>query len=154
MDTAKTAEERTAQWEARHEAYWALVHMYPGREYLLTDTAVPLSKMPGLVKYAQELMQEMGLTGNILGHVGDGNFHTIIAATAEEYPKAEEFSKKLVTRALELGGTATGEHGIGLRKMKFMEAEHGPALAWMRRVKQTFDPQGILNPGKVLPDQD
>ncbi|WP_457636784.1 FAD-binding oxidoreductase [Oceanithermus sp.] len=152
MDTAKTAEERTAQWEARHEAYWALVHMYPGREYLLTDTAVPLSKMPGLVKYAQDLMQEMQLTGNILGHVGDGNFHTIIAATAEEYPKAEEFSKRLVSRALELGGTATGEHGIGLRKMKFMEAEHGPALAWMKRIKQTFDPQGILNPGKILPE--
>ncbi len=151
MDTAQTAEERTAQWEARHEAYWALVHMYPGREYLLTDTAVPLSKMPGLVEYAQKLMQEMQLTGNILGHVGDGNFHTIIAATAEEYPRAEEFSKKLVTRALELGGTATGEHGIGLRKMKFMEAEHGPALAWMRRVKQAFDPAGVLNPGKVLP---
>ncbi len=151
MDAAKTAEERTAQWEARHEAYWALVHMYPGREYLLTDTAVPLSKMPGLVKFAQELMQEMNLTGNILGHVGDGNFHTIIAASPEEYPRAEEFSKTLVQRALELGGTATGEHGIGLRKMKFMEQEHGPALTWMRRIKQALDPKGVLNPGKVLP---
>ena len=151
MDAAKTAEERTAQWEARHDAYWALLHMYPGREYMLTDTAVPLSLMPGLVKFAQELMRNMNLTGNILGHVGDGNFHTIIAATTEEYAKAEEFSKILVSRALELGGTATGEHGIGLRKIKYLVDEHGPAVSWMKQLKNSFDPQGILNPGKVLP---
>lgn len=152
FDAARSAEERTAQWEARHQAYWALVNAFPGRNYLITDTAVPLSQMPGMVRFAQELMDELGLEGNILGHVGDGNFHTIVAARpGDEYARAETFSSRLVQRALELGGTATGEHGVGLRKRRYMEREHGPALAWMRRIKQAFDPEGVLNPGKVLP---
>lgn len=153
FDAARTPEERTAQWEARHQAYWALVHTFPGRHYMITDTAVPLSEMPGMVRYAQELMGELGLEGNILGHVGDGNFHTIVAARpGDEYARAEAFSARLVERALELGGTATGEHGVGLRKRKYMAREHGPALAWMRRIKAALDPEGVLNPGKVLPE--
>jgi D-lactate dehydrogenase (cytochrome) len=150
IDVARTQEERTAQWEARHHLYWAVRHLYPGRTYVITDTAVPLSHMPEMVSYTQDLLAELGLEGGVLGHVGDGNLHTLIAATADEQDRAEMFSTRLVQRALELGGTATGEHGIGLAKRQFMAAEHGPALAWMQRLKALFDPDGLLNPGKIV----
>lgn len=149
VDTARTQEERSAQWEARHQSYWALVNLYPGKEYLSTDTAVPISKMPQLVSYAQNLLSELGLDGNLLGHVGDGNFHTLVVSEPGD-PRAAEFSQRLVEHTLALGGTCTGEHGVGLRKKKYLEKEHGPALAWMRQIKQLFDPQGILNPGKIV----
>jgi D-lactate dehydrogenase (cytochrome) len=147
---ARTDEERMAQWEARHQVYWALRHLYPGRTYVITDTAVPLSSMPAMVVYAQELLGEQSLAGAILGHVGDGNMHAVIACTAEELRRAATVSAQLVERALTLGGTATGEHGVGLTKRPYMAAEHGPALAWMGRLKALFDPDGILNPGKIV----
>src|SRR5262249_15102371 len=147
---ARTLEERTAQWEARHQIYWALVHTYPGRVYTITDTAVPLAEVPALVAYTQEILAELDLEGSIVGHVGDGNFHTLVATRQEEYALAQVFSERLVERALALGGTATGEHGIGLTKRKFLPEEHGPAVEWMRRLKTLFDPDGILNPGKIV----
>ncbi|WP_337867334.1 FAD-binding oxidoreductase [Meiothermus sp.] len=149
IDTARTQEERTAQWEARHQAYWALVNLFPGKEYLSTDTAVPISKMPDLVQYSHRLLGEMGLSGNILGHVGDGNFHTLVVCEPGD-PRGEVFSERLVEHTLALGGTCTGEHGIGLRKKKYLFKEHGPALGWMRQIKQLFDPQNLLNPGKIF----
>ncbi len=151
VDAATGEAERREQWEARHQAYWALVHLFPNRKYAITDTAVPLSRLPELVGHAQALMRELGLEGSILGHVGDGNFHTIVAVREEDYPRAEAYVERLVERALELEGTISGEHGVGLRKRKYLAAEHGPAVAWMRRLKETFDPKGILNPGKILP---
>jgi D-lactate dehydrogenase (cytochrome) len=147
---ARTPEERNAQWEARHHVYWALVNAFPGHIYTITDTAVPLSRLPDLVTYTQTLLAEMGLEGSIVGHVGDGNIHTLIATTAQGYPRAQAFSGRLVERALALGGTATGEHGVGLLKRRYMAAEHGAALDWMRKVKVLFDPDGLLNPGKIL----
>ncbi len=149
IDSARTQEERTAQWEARHQAYWALVNLFPGMEYLSTDTAVPISKMPDLVEYSSRLLREMGLTGNILGHVGDGNFHTLVVCEPGD-KRAEIFSERLVEHTLALGGTCTGEHGVGLRKKKYLSKEHGPALGWMRQIKQLFDPQNLLNPGKIF----
>lgn len=149
IDTARTREERTAQWEARHQAYWALVNLFPGKEYLSTDTAVPISKMPDLVQYSHRLLGEMGLSGNILGHVGDGNFHTLVVCEPGD-PRAAVFSERLVEHTLALGGTCTGEHGIGLRKKKYLFKEHGPALGWMRQIKQLFDPENLLNPGKIF----
>ncbi len=149
IDTARTQEERTAQWEARHQAYWALVNLFPGKEYLSTDTAVPISKMPELVAYSSRLLRELGLAGNILGHVGDGNFHTLVVCEPGD-PRAEVFSGRLVEHTLALGGTCTGEHGVGLRKKKYLPQEHGPALGWMRQIKQLFDPQNLLNPGKIF----
>lgn len=149
IDTAHTQEERTAQWEARHQAYWALVNLFPGKEYLATDTAVPISKMPDLVAYSSRLLQELGLTGNILGHVGDGNFHTLVVCEPGD-PRAEAFSERLVEHTLALGGTCTGEHGVGLRKKKYLPKEHGPALTWMRQIKRLFDPENLLNPGKIF----
>ena len=150
IDVARTQEERTAQWEARHHLYWAVRHLYPGQLYTITDTAVPLSRMPALVGYIGELLAEMGLEGSVVGHVGDGNVHTLVMTGAGEYARAEEFSARLVQRSLELGGTATGEHGIGPTKRRFMTAEHGPAYQWMQRLKALFDPDGLLNPGKVV----
>lgn len=149
IDTARTKEERTAQWEARHQAYWALVNLFPGKEYLATDTAVPISKMPDLVAYSSHLLQELGLTGNILGHVGDGNFHTLVVYEPGD-PRADAFSERLVEHTLALGGTCTGEHGVGLRKKKYLPKEHGPALEWMRQIKRLFDPENLLNPGKIF----
>ena len=150
IDVARTREERTEQWEARHHLYWALVNSYPGRTYIITDTAVPLSHLPESIAHAQQLRDEMGLDGSIVGHVGDGNFHTLVAVRPQVYAQAHAFSQQLVRKALALGGTASGEHGIGLVKREFMTEEHGPALEWMRRLKALFDPEGLLNPGKIV----
>ncbi|HKV85237.1 MAG TPA: FAD-binding oxidoreductase [Ktedonobacterales bacterium] len=150
VDLARSPEERTAQWEARHHIYWAMVNLFPGRTYTITDVAVPISHVTELVAYTQEQMARMRLDGGIVGHVGDGNFHTLVATLPGEYHHAEELSERLVRRALALGGTATGEHGVGLTKKKFMAEEHGAALDWMRRLKELFDPDGILNPGKIV----
>ncbi|HEY7340103.1 MAG TPA: FAD-binding oxidoreductase [Ktedonobacterales bacterium] len=147
---ARTAQERTEQWEARHHLYWAMVNMHPGHSFIITDTAVPLNHLPGLIAYAQELLADMGIEGSIIGHVGDGNFHTTIATKAEDYDRVQTFSERLVNQALAWGGTASGEHGIGLVKRKFMAEEHGASLDWMRRIKDLFDPDHLLNPGKVV----
>jgi D-lactate dehydrogenase (cytochrome) len=147
---AKTPQEQTAQWEARHHVYWALVNSHPGHTYTITDTAVPLAHLPEIIADAQQLLGDMGLEGSIVGHVGDGNFHTLVATKPHENARAKAFSAQIVRRALALGGTASGEHGIGLVKREYMEEEHGPALAWMRRIKALFDPEGLLNPGKIV----
>ncbi len=148
VDAARTPEERTAQWEARHRLYWALVAQYPAKQFMIT--AVPISKMPELVRFAGATLREMNLGGSIVGHVGDGNFHTLVATDEALYPQAEAFAATLVEYALKLGGTCSGEHGVGLRKKGYLQAEHGPALEWMRQIKRLFDPQHLLNPGKVV----
>jgi len=147
---ATSVEEREAQWEARHNYYWAAVHCNPGCIPYSTDTAVPLSRVTELLLYAQQLLAEMKLPGSIVGHVGDGNFHTLVAVQPGQFEQAEEYSRRLTGRALKLGGTATGEHGIGLVKKKFLRAEHGDAVDWMQQIKHMFDPQGVLNPGKIF----
>jgi D-lactate dehydrogenase (cytochrome) len=150
IERAQSADERQKLWEARHKAYWAFVNEYPGQRYLVTDTAVPLSALVELLDYARAQLEELRLVGSLLGHLGDGNFHTTVAVAPEDYARAQDYSDRLVARALALGGTASGEHGIGVVKRKFLDAEHGAALAWMRRVKSLFDPNNILNPGKEL----
>ncbi len=150
VEAAKTEEERRRQWEARHQAYWATVHLFPGHQFVITDVAVPLSHLPEMVRYAQGLLKEMGLFGTLVGHVGDGNFHTLVPVLPENYPRGEAYAERLVQKALELGGTCTAEHGVGLRKKKYLPLEHGPALDWMRKLKALLDPEGLLNPGKVL----
>jgi D-lactate dehydrogenase (cytochrome) len=150
IERAQSADERQQLWEARHKAYWAFVNQYPGHRYLITDTAVPLSALVQLLDFAQRQLQELRLSGSLLGHVGDGNFHTTVAAPPDDYARAQEYSDRLVSYALSLGGTASGEHGIGVVKRKFLESEHGAALDWMRKVKNLFDPNGVLNPGKEL----
>ncbi len=150
IDVARTQEERTAQWAARHQVYWALVNAHPGHTYTITDTAVPLGHLSASIAYAKQCLRETGLEGSIVGHVGDGNFHTIIATRPEEYERAHAFSEQLVRWALSVGGTASGEHGIGLIKRPYMAEEHGIAVDWMRRIKSLFDPEGLLNPGKIV----
>jgi D-lactate dehydrogenase (cytochrome) len=147
---ARTQEQRTEQWEARHHVYWALVTSHPGHIYTITDTAVPLAQLPAGIAYAKQLMREMNLEGGIVGHVGDGNFHTVLATGPAEYERAHAYSQQLVMWALSHDGTASGEHGIGMIKRPYMVKEHGTAVEWMRRVKSVFDPDGLLNPGKII----
>jgi D-lactate dehydrogenase (cytochrome) len=150
ISIARTQRERTEQWEARHHLYWAIVNVHPGHTFVITDTAVPLVRLPELIAYAQQLLAEMNIQGSIIGHVGDGNFHTIIAAKPEDYERVQTFSKRLVQQALAWEGTASGEHGIGLVKRGFMVEEHGASVAWMHRLKALFDPDNLLNPGKLI----
>jgi D-lactate dehydrogenase (cytochrome) len=150
ISIARTQQERTAQWEARHHLYWAIVNAHPGQRFIITDTAVPLIHLPELIAYAQQLLAEMGIQGSIIGHVGDGNFHTIIATKPEDYERVQRFSERLVRQALAWEGTASGEHGIGLVKRGFMAEEHGASVEWMRRLKTLFDPDNLLNPDKLI----
>ncbi|MDR7434082.1 MAG: FAD-linked oxidase C-terminal domain-containing protein [Armatimonadota bacterium] len=149
-DVARTEQERATQWEARHKLYWALTSHFAGHQFMITDVAVPLSSLPEIVAQAQHLLGEMSLEGSIVGHVGDGNFHTLVAVPPGEYSRAERFAEQVVEIALNLGGTASAEHGVGLRKKRFLPLEHGPAVEWMRQLKALFDPAGVLNPGKVV----
>lgn len=147
-------DERARLWEARHHAFEAHLRHFPGQDYTVTDFAVPISQYPKLVASASETMARLGFTGSIISHAGDGNAHVTIfypPADAVLRAKVAEFNETLVKRAIELGGTSTGEHGVGLGKQKYMELEHGPgALTVMRQIKHLLDPSGILNPGKVL----
>jgi len=150
VEEARGVEELTSLWEARHRVYWAFIALFSGRKYMITDAAVPISQMPSLIGFARRTLRDMQLDGSIIGHVGDGNFHVMIATAREDYPRAEAFAAQLVRAALEADGTATGEHGIGLRKKQFLALEHASAVKWMRMLKRLFDPNGLLNPGKVL----
>lgn len=148
-------EERTDLWKMRHNAHYATGSLEPGKRTLATDACVPISKLAEAVTTAQAMLKDMGLTAAIVGHVGDGNFHCGVRVNPddpEEMERAEVFSKKLTYLALELGGTSTGEHGIGIGKIKYMEPEHGAdALDVMRAIKMALDPTNILNPDKILP---
>ncbi|EPX78690.1 FAD-binding oxidoreductase [Salipiger mucosus] len=153
---ATATEDRTALWKLRHGAHYATAAIRPGPQFrtLATDVCVPISKLAEAVTTAQDMARKMGVICTIVGHVGDGNFHCGVRFDPDdpnEVQTTQDFAGKLAELALTLGGTVTGEHGIGLGKQKYMSAEHGPALAYMRAVKAAFDPQGILNPGKLLP---
>jgi D-lactate dehydrogenase (cytochrome) len=152
---ATRPEERTKLWQARHDAYWAALPLRPGSKALATDVCVPLSRLAECVDETKRDIEEMGLIAPIVGHVGDGNFHTmplIMMDDPVEVARAKTFVGRLTERALAMGGTSTGEHGVGQGKRKYMEAEHGAAaLDAMRAIKQALDPQNIMNPAKILP---
>ena len=146
-------DERNRLWRARHDAYWACRAAYPGHQGIATDAIVPISHLAEVILGAKEDIAASGLAAPIVGHVGDGNFHTVIMVPPEPdgLQRAWELDKKIVARALSLGGSCSGEHGVGLGKREFLEQEHGAeALAVMRSVKQALDPRGILNPGKIF----
>jgi D-lactate dehydrogenase (cytochrome) len=148
------AEERTKLWKARHDAYWASLTLRPGAKGLSTDVCVPISRLAECVAETEADIAEMGLIAPIVGHAGDGNFHTLCLMDPDdpaEIAKVEMFVARLNERAIRMDGTCTGEHGIGQGKAGFMRAEHGHGLEVMRRIKQALDPLGILNPGKTLP---
>ena len=150
--TAK-AEDRTKLWQARHDAYWACVGLRPGAKAFATDVCVPLSRLAECVIETQKDIAEHKLIAPIVGHVGDGNFHVsplIDMDDPAEVAAAKAFSERLVERALAMEGTCTGEHGVGQGKMKYLAAEHGPALDVMRTIKHALDPQDLMNPGKIV----
>ena len=150
---ATDADERNRLWRARHDAYWAALALKPGHQGIATDAIVPISRLAEAVLGAQEDIRASGLTAPIVGHVGDGNFHTVILVPPEPggLERAWELDKKIVGRALALGGSCSGEHGVGIGKREFLEIEHGAeTLAVMRSIKATLDPKGILNPGKIF----
>jgi len=153
FDTATKTEDRNRLWKARHDVYWATLAMRPGCKGLATDVCVPISRLADCVEETRADIEEFNLYAPIVGHVGDGNFHLILLIDPkdpEEKLRVDELLNRLVMRALAMEGTCTGEHGVGMGKMKFLEAEHGQGLGVMRAIKQALDPDNILNPGKVV----
>jgi D-lactate dehydrogenase (cytochrome) len=145
--------ERRHLWQARHDAYWAALATRPGYQGIATDAIVPISRLDEAILGAKEDIAASGLSAPMVGHVGDGNFHTVILVPPEPdgLQRAWELDRKIVARALALGGSCSGEHGVGIGKREFLEQEHGAeTLAVMRSVKAAIDPRGIMNPGKLF----
>jgi len=150
---ATDSAERNKLWQARHDALWAGLALKPGHRGIATDAIVPISRLTEAILGAKEDIAASGLTAPIVGHVGDGNFHTVILVPPEPdgLARAWNLDRRIVARALSLGGSCSGEHGVGIGKREFLEQEHGAeALAVMRSVKQALDPRGVLNPGKIF----
>ncbi|MCV2350364.1 FAD-binding oxidoreductase [Paucibacter sp. Y2R2-4] len=154
FEWATTPEARSRLWAARHHAYLSALQTKPGCRCVTTDTCVPISHLAEIINESVREAQVSGLDHFIVGHVGDGNFHMgylIDPALPAERETAERLSQQMVARALRLGGTCTGEHGIGLHKQDFLLEELGEAaVAMMRSLKQALDPQNIMNPGKIF----
>ena len=141
-------------WRARHQAYYCQLAAHPGMRNLITDLAVPVSRLAELVDTSTELLAGTGLPHYLLGHVGDGNFHITLFFAADDAAAEErvhDVYSRLIEATLRAGGTSTGEHGIGFRKLPYVRAEHGAAVEVMWAMKRALDPHGILNPGKKLP---
>ena len=146
-------EARTKLWKARHDAYWAALSLRPGAKGISTDVCVPISKLAECVVATEHDIVEHELVAPIVGHVGDGNFHVLILLNPDdgnEVDAAEAFVARLNDRALAMGGTCTGEHGIGQGKQRFLRAELGSAVDQMRLIKRALDPLDIMNPGKIF----
>jgi D-lactate dehydrogenase (cytochrome) len=140
-------------WGARHNAYFATHALVPGAKVLVTDVCVPISRLAECITETKNDLAQVSFQATIVGHVGDGNFHVLCVLDPNEPSQMTEgvrFSERTVQRALEMGGTCTGEHGIGFGKMKFMREEHGHALDVMRAIKKALDPDNRMNPGKLL----
>lgn len=154
FEWATKPEERTRLWQARHDAYWAARGLRPGAQSVATDVCVPISRLAECVAETKRDIQESGLIAPIVGHVGDGNFHVQPLVNTDdpaEIAACEAFVDRLVRRAVAMEGTCTGEHGVGQKKMKYLEIEHGSAaLDLMRVLKQAVDPLNIMNPGKIV----
>jgi D-lactate dehydrogenase (cytochrome) len=146
--------QRRKLWQARHNAYWAGIAAYPGKRAISTDAAVPLSKLSDAVAIAEEHLKDSGFPFSILGHVADGNFHTFIVtdpSKPDELDRIRDLTHKTTSAIIAMGGTCTGEHGIGAGKIDSLVEEAGPAaVAVMKSIKATLDPNGILNPGKIF----
>lgn len=146
-------EEREQLWRARHHAYFASRALRSGAEVLTTDVCVPISKLAECITQTQSDLANFSFPATIVGHVGDGNFHVLCVIdpnNSTEMEEASRFSERLVDRALEMSGTCTGEHGIGVGKMKYLVDEHGAGVDVMKAIKKALDPDNRMNPGKVL----
>ncbi len=153
---ATREEERQKIWEARHNALYAALALKPGYRGWATDVCVPISRLAECILETREDIKESGLPIPIVGHVGDGNFHLLFLIDpknqANDMKLYEPINDRLIERALRMGGTCTGEHGIGSGKIKYMYREHGDSVEMMRQIKQALDPNGLMNPGKMIPE--
>jgi D-lactate dehydrogenase (cytochrome) len=152
---ATRAEERNRLWQARHDAFWATLALRPGAKGIVTDVCVPISRLAECITAVRRDIAEAGLLAPLVGHVGDGNFHLIFLVDLDdpdEVARAKAVNGRMVEQALALGGTCTGEHGVGVGKIPYLETEHGAvAVRAMRAIKHALDPDNILNPGKIVP---
>ena len=150
---ATKTEDRNALWQMRHNAFYSVKSMYPNSDAISTDICVPISRLSKVLEETIRDIENSGIPGPILGHVGDGNFHSLLVmkkGNDKDKQKAIELAENMSKRALENGGTVTGEHGVGMGKIKFMEAEHGEGWNIMKEIKNQLDPKNILNPGKLV----
>ena len=151
---AERQEDRDRLWSARHNAYYAALSMRPGCKGVSSDACVPISRLAEAIMQTKEDMDKSSLYGTIVGHVGDGNYHTLFVfdpENEEELLEAKRLNARIVERAIEMDGTCTGEHGIGHGKMKYLESEFGESgLEIMRTLKKAMDPNNIMNPGKIV----
>ncbi|SPT77622.1 glycolate oxidase subunit GlcD [Niallia circulans] len=144
---------RNKLWEARHNLAYAYVHSAPGRKLMVTDVCVPISQLADAIRTARNVVTRSPFEGGIIGHVGDGNYHVLLMidpANADEIEAANRLNEAIVSDALARGGTCTGEHGVGIGKLKYQAQEHGPALGVMQSVKRALDPENRMNPNKLL----
>jgi D-lactate dehydrogenase (cytochrome) len=152
FEWASQEEDRARLWQARHDAFWATKNIKPGKaEAIATDVCVPISRLAECVEATRRDLEENDIYGPMIGHVGDGNFHVVLfcdRADAGEVKRVKAVYDRLIERALAMGGTCTGEHGIGSGKKGYLLREHGPALGYMQAIKRAFDPHNIMNPGK------
>ena len=147
-------EEREKLWEARHNAAYANMALRPGCKMWVTDACVPISRLTECILDTRRDVDDSGLLAPIVGHVGDGNFHLSILIDPDDQDEinaASALNERMIKRVLAMEGTCSGEHGVGVGKIKYMEDEHGEGVNIMRQIKQALDPQGIMNPGKMLP---
>ncbi len=152
---ASSLEDRNTLWQARHNAYYATVASRPGARAWTTDICVPISHLAECILETQADLKDANIVAPLVGHAGDGNFHLIIMLNPDdpkEFAAVTRLSERLVERALKFGGTCSGEHGVGVGKLKYLAAEHGPALDVMRSIKRAIDPNNLMNPGKLIPD--
>jgi len=149
----KDALARNRLWEARHYMAYAYIHGNPGKKMMVTDVCLPFDELAEAIVAARKKLDETGLVGGIVGHVGDGNYHVIIMIDLDdldEVKRAEHFNEFVVEYALKRGGTCTGEHGVGVGKLKYQKAEHGAAYELMKKIKRALDPHNLFNPGKLI----
>jgi len=140
-------------WKARHDAYYAAHAMRAGAKIWSTDVCIPISRLAECIVETKRELADISFPATIVGHVGDGNFHVLCALdpdSATELAEAGEFVSRMVHRALAMGGTCTGEHGVGTGKMKYLEEEHGEGVNVMRTLKHALDPDNRMNPGKIF----
>ena len=144
---------RKELWRARHEAWETIHRAHPKKETLIVDAAVPISSYPEMVVFSQHTVDAHGSVGYVFGHAGDGNLHVVLVgdpADKAEWGRLEAINQAIVERAIQVGGTCTGEHGIGIGKRKFMQLEHGESYRLMKQIKDLIDPKGLMNPGKIF----
>jgi D-lactate dehydrogenase (cytochrome) len=151
---AASLEDRNTLWQARHNAYYATVASRPGARAWTTDICVPIAHLAECILETQADLRDAGVVAPLVGHAGDGNFHLIFMldpADPKEFATISTLNERLVERSLRFGGTCSGEHGVGVGKLKYLDEEHGASLDVMRAIKRALDPHNLMNPGKLIP---